>query len=278
MTQGVQKQIGTLPAIETEFHLFEIGREMFGANPMPRSHDAALEKGESGFNGVGVNVAHDVYAGTVVNLLVIRPLGFPHGRFVRGCVVSENDFHILADILADVLCECSPFGVSGMEEPEITVTLADTDHHFFVVHAGDTAFALVPSADVSNVHLHLAVKHRLIGLGHGVPDAMAEKPRCFVAHSDRALNLAGGHAFLRFTEKMRREKPLGEWEVRIVKHGAGCNGELVVTVFAVEELLVGVEFDHGAFTAQAARSFREAEPHKQLAALIFGAKQGVYIN
>ena len=31
MTQGIEEQIGALPAIETEAHLFEIGREMLGA-------------------------------------------------------------------------------------------------------------------------------------------------------------------------------------------------------------------------------------------------------
>ncbi len=90
MTQSINEQIGTLPAIESELHFFEVGRKMFGANSVPRSHDATFEKREGGFDGVGVNVSHDVHAGTVVNLFVARPLGFPHSSIIRGCVIGEN--------------------------------------------------------------------------------------------------------------------------------------------------------------------------------------------
>ncbi len=278
MTQSIKKQIGTLSAIESEFHLFKVGWEMLGANPVPRSHDAALEQGECRFDGVGVNVSHDVHAGTVINFLVVRSLDFPHGRFVRGSVISENHFHILADILADVTCECPAFGIVRMEEAEIAVALADADHYLFVVHASDPAFALVPAADVSNVHLDFAVQHRLIGLRHSVTDAMAEVPRRLVAHSDRALNLAGRHSLFRFAKQVCREKPLAEWQVGIVEHSAGSHGELVITLFAVEELFVGIQLDHGAFAAQAVWAFREAETDKKLTALILSAKQSVYIN
>src|SRR5260370_41859865 len=77
MTQSINEQIGTLPAIESELHSFEVGRKMFGANSVPRSHDATFEKREGGFDGGGVNVSHDVHAGTVVNLFVARRLWLP---------------------------------------------------------------------------------------------------------------------------------------------------------------------------------------------------------
>ncbi len=200
MAQRIYKQIGTLPAIETEFHLFKIGREMLGAESVPRPHDAALEQAEGGFDGVGVNVAHDVHARTVVNLFVVLPVSFPHGGIVRGCVVGENHFHILGDVFPDVLCECSTFGVGGMEESQIAVALADANDYFFVIVLCDMALAWIHAADIGNVHLYLAIQHWLIGLRHGVPDAMAEIPSRLVAHADRALNLAGGHAFFCLTE------------------------------------------------------------------------------
>src|SRR6266478_473219 len=118
MTQGIEEQIGTVAAIESKLHLFEIGRKMLGAKPMPCSHDAALEKREGGFNCIGVNVAHDVHAGTVVNLLVGCPLGFPHCGIVCGRIVSEDYFHVLGNVLADILSERPTFRVSGMEKSE----------------------------------------------------------------------------------------------------------------------------------------------------------------
>jgi len=278
MTQSINEQIGPLPAIETELHLFEIGRKMLGTNSVPRSHDSALEKRKGGFDRISVNVPHDVHAGTVVNFLVVCPIGLPHGGIVRGCVVSENDFHILRDVLADVLSECSALRVTGMKEAEIAVALTNADNYFFVVVFCDVALAAHLTADVGNIHLDFAIQHRFIGLRHSIPDAMAEIPCCFVAHSDRALNLAGRHALLRFAEQMRGEKPLGQCQMRVVKDRAGCDGELVVTVFAVEQVLLCLQFHDRAFTTQTLWAFREAQTDEQVTALIFGREKSVYIN
>src|ERR1700687_3452391 len=67
MTQGINEQIGTLPTIKPEFHLFEIGREMLDADSVPRSGNAAFEERESGFYSIGVNISHDVDAFRVGN-------------------------------------------------------------------------------------------------------------------------------------------------------------------------------------------------------------------
>ena len=71
MTQGVNEQIGILPAIEAKFHLFEIGRKMLCADTVPRPHDATLQETESGFDCVGVNVAIYVDAAFVLDGLVL---------------------------------------------------------------------------------------------------------------------------------------------------------------------------------------------------------------
>jgi len=278
MTQGIDEQIRVLPAIETEAHLFEVGREMLGTESVPSPHDAALEKRERGFDGVRVNVAHDVHARTMINFSVARSLSFPHGGIVRGCVIGENHFHVLGDVLADVLGERSGLGVTGMEEAQIAVALADANHHFFIVVLCDVTLAAHLAANIGNVHLYFPVQHRLIGLRHGVPDAMTEIPRRFVAHSDCALNLAGRHSLFCFAKQMRRQEPLGEWEMGVIENGIGRDGKLVITILAVEQLFLGFQLDHGAFAAQALRAFWEAETDKKLTALIFGAEQGVYIN
>src|SRR5436309_3017428 len=278
MTQRINEQIGALPAIESEFHLFKISGEMLGANPMPRPHDSALEKRKGRFNGIGVNVSHDVYARTVIDFLVVRSFGFPHGRIIRGRIVGENDFHVLGDILADVLCERSTLCVSGVEEAQVAIALADANNYFLVVILCDMALAAIYTADISNVHLDLAIQHRLIGLCHCVPNAMAEIPSRLIAHSDRALNLAGRHTLLRFAEQVSSQKPLLKRQVRIVEYGAGSDGELIVTVFAVEELLVGFQLDHRPFAAQAFWDIRPAEMDEQGAALISGWEKRVYIK
>src|SRR5260370_16084452 len=217
MTQGIEKQIGAVPTIETELHLFEVGRKMLGAESVPCSHDAALEKRERGFNCIGVDVSHDIHARTVVKFFMIRPLSFLHSRIIRGGIIGENDFHVLGDILADVLCERSALRVSGVEEAEIAVALADADDYFFIVVLCDMALAAIHAADIGNIHLYLAIQHWLISLRNRVPDAVTEIPCGFVsANSERALNLASGHALLRLTEKKSRSKPRRKWQGRII--------------------------------------------------------------
>jgi hypothetical protein len=51
MPQRIYEEIGILAAIETEFHLRKVSREMFCTDLMPRSYDAALEQREGGFDG-----------------------------------------------------------------------------------------------------------------------------------------------------------------------------------------------------------------------------------
>ncbi len=252
---------------------------MLCADFVPRSDNPALKKRESGFNGVGMNVSVNVLAFAVDNRFVILDACLFHGDGIRAGIVSEDDFHVLADIVADVLGQCPRLRVLSMEEAKIAVALADADHYFLVVHASDAALPLVHAADVSGVHFDFSVHHRLVGLRHCVTDAMAEVPRCLVAsNSERALNLAGAHALLRFTEEQRRNKPLRQGQVRIVEHGASGDGELVVTVFAVEEMFFGFEQRDWPFAAQAARPFGEAQTGQQFAAFGIRRKHGIYIH
>lgn len=280
MTQGIEKQIRGIPAIEAKFHLFQIGREMLCADSVPRSCDSAFQEREGGFDGVSVNVSHDVNTGTVIDFLVLgRPLGFTHRGFVRGCIVSEDYFHVLRDVLADILRECSTLCISSMEEAEIAIALTDADNNFLVVKFPYLAFSTIPAAHISNVYLDFAVQHRLICLSHRVPDAVAQIPRCFVsADSERALNLAGRHTLFGFAEEKGCSKPRCERQVRIVENAPSGDGELVVTVFAVEQMLFGFQFDHGAFAAQAARAFREAQARQKLAALGISREERVYVH
>src|SRR5579863_10320871 len=127
MTQGIQEQIGALPAIEAKLHLFQIGSQMLGAQSVPRAHDAALEQREGGFDGIGVNVSHDIAPCCVIDGLVILASSFPHGGNVCDVVIGENDFYIFTDILADIFCKSARLCVVRVEEAEIAVALADSN-------------------------------------------------------------------------------------------------------------------------------------------------------
>jgi hypothetical protein len=125
MTQGIEEQIGIFPAIETEAHLFEIRREMLGANSVPRSHDSTLEKREGRFYGVGVNLSDYVNFLAVIDLPVSRRK-FTHRTGISGKIIGNEYVHILADILADVSRQRTRLGVRRMKETQLATTLTDS--------------------------------------------------------------------------------------------------------------------------------------------------------
>jgi hypothetical protein len=66
--------------------------------------------------------------------------------------------------------------------------------------------------------------------------------------------------------------------VGIVEHRASGHGKLVVTLFAVENLFFGFEFDNFSFAPWALGTVRPAQPDQQFTTFIFGRKQSVYVN
>ena len=274
MTQGIEEQIGALPAIKPKAHLFQIRREMLSGNFVPSADDAALQERESRFNGVRVDIPTDIFF-RMANGLVEFSLVYGKREQVDNGFIGDDDFYILADVLGNYFAD--GFGGCGvnMEHPQISIALANADdNHLFGAWHPATGF----SADVGFVDLDSSVEHFLLALNHCRSDAMAEVPSRFVAHSDSTLNLSGRHTFLRFAEQVRREKPFSKRQMRIIEHSTGSDRKLIVTIFAVEELLFRFQSDRRGLAAQATRAFRPAETNEQFAALIFGAEQDIYIN
>ena len=63
--------------------------------------------------------------GAVVDGLVLL-LRSPQRLGKRG-VICHNDFHVLADVLSDVLCQRA-LCILSMEEPQFTATLPNADY------------------------------------------------------------------------------------------------------------------------------------------------------
>ena len=279
MAQRINKQIGPLSAIESETHFFAVGLEMLRADFMPRSNNAALQERERRFDGVRVRISVCVNPETVANRLVLCfDSHAPCHAAIEVVIVSEQDFQVLADIVADELFERSARYIFRMEESQIAAALPDADYGFFLGSAPAYSRSVPTTADVGFIHFNLAVQHGLTGFHHGGTDAMAEIPCGLVAHAERALNLTGRHSLLCFTEQERGKEPLCQRQVGVIENRAGGDGKLVVAILAVEELLFGVEFDSGHLAARALRASGPAQPRQQLAALLVCREQGVYVN
>src|SRR5208282_5981800 len=208
MTQGIKEQIGTLPAIEAELHLIQVGLEMLCADVVPRSHDSTLQEREAGLGSIRVNQPVDVLF-LVADRLVRLPLFPVHCEGIDRRFVRDNHFYVLADMVPENLTHCWRFGFTSasMNQMQFSAALADTEHNLLLMARHPLAGF---SANIGFVNFYRAVQH-LFRFFHGATDTVAEIPSCFVTPDSKSpLNLAGRHSLLGFAEKQDRQKPLGQ--------------------------------------------------------------------
>ena len=274
MTQSIEEQIRILATIEAKLHLFQVRCKMLCADVMPCSGDSALQKGESGFDVVGVNIPASVFFLAVCDgLMPLSVLAsFPKGEWVLRRVIGENHVHILADVLADILCQRSRLCVLRVEEAEIAIALADSEYHFFVVHPADTALPYVLAAYIGFVKLNRAVEHLLLTFDHRGPDSMTEKPRSLVAtNPERPLNLTSGNSLFRLAEKVRSEKPLSQRQVRVMEYSSRSHAKLVAAIGAFKFALREQARNCFTLASRASDAFGPTQPFQKFAASIFGS-------
>jgi hypothetical protein len=268
MTQGIQKQVRVLSAIEPERHLVQVSGQMLRADAMPRSKDAALEQRECGFHGVRVNVAHNV--GVFVLDRFVAIFLASHREWVNRVFVGNQDFHVLTDVVGDDFVNRIRFYVLGMNEANITASLPKADHNIFLSYRA-TESGL--SANIGFVHFDRTVKGCLFVLHCGT-NAMTEVPRGFVANSDGALHLVRGKSLAGFAEEQGRYEPLVERKMGVVKDRTNRDAELVITDRAPKQLSVRFEPDNVVRLAtRAFRAIGPAEPFEEFAALFVSIEE-----
>lgn len=284
MTQSINEQIGAFPAIESESHLIQVGLEMFGADFVPRSYDAALQQRESRLRCVCVNVAIDVYLVLVLDSFVFRAMyaSFDHRLRVCSPFVGHDDIDIGAHVFLDVLCERAGLNIARMEESQIAAALADANDNFLVVVLASMPTTSVLPAYKGFVHFDGTVKHGLIYFFHGSTDAMAQVPSClvgaFVLPPDRTLQLTGAHAFLGLTEQQDGHEPEWQRQMGVVEDGSRSDGELI-TAFAACELFAGINPPHvPIFAAGTLNTFGPTEFSKNFSAVFIGRKRMIQLR
>ena len=273
MAQSVQKQIRILPAIEPECHFIQVGREMFCADFMPRSHDAALEQGECRFNGIGVNVSSeaDIFLRGVIDGFVFR---IAHGVLVGLECVCDDDVNIGTDIFPNVLRQGSSLGILGVKETQVTIALTDTDNYFFGGLACFRSPANLATAYVGFIHFDCTVQHRLIHFFHGSTNAVAQVPCGFISHAKGTFDLVSGHTFPRFTEKQGDHKPFRQGKVRVIENRASGDRELIFAIAAPEQFCIGFKTDNVlSFATRAHRAFGPTQSFEKFTAFFVSRKQ-----
>ena len=278
MSQGIEKQIGVVPPIESERHFFEVGLKMLCAQLMPATAQAALEKGESGFDGVGVGIAANVLFDSMPDHLVFDSHALCDAA-IHVEFIGEQDFDVFSQVLAHELFNGASGHILGMKQPEFTIPLPNPDNGALLGSASAPGESLSASADIGFINFDLPVHHGLVAFGHCSADSVAKIPSCLVASdSERALNLTSGHSFFRFAEQQRSEEPFRKRQVRVIEDRASHDAELIIAILTVVERPFGFQFCGGHVAARAAHAFRPAQTGQEFTALFIGREHGVYIN
>lgn len=272
MSQRVDEQIGILAAIESEAHFLKVRLKMLRADFVPSAHDAALEKRESGFNGVRVRIATNVITNSMLDGFVLQAQAFCDSG-IHVSFVGKHYLDILSNIFPEKIFDGLSRDVLSMKESKFAVTLANADYRALL----STATALISSASLAAyirlVYFDLAVKHRLVTLGHRCADSVAEIPGSLVAaHSYRALNLARTHALFRLTKENRCQKPFRQRKMRVVENSPGGYAELIAAFGTLKFVLREKARNCLALATRAYDTFGPAESLEKLSAFFFRTK------
>src|SRR5271165_6992781 len=281
MTQCINKQIGTLPAVKPELHLMQVGLEMLGANLVPATNDATLEQRECGFNCVCMDVSTkpDIFTGAVVDGFMLH---ITHSVLVGRKFICNEYVHIFADVLAYILRQCPTFRILSMEEAQGTITLPDTNDYFFGFFSGFHTETFLDAAHIGFVHLNSTVQHRAVYLCHSGTNTMAKIPcglvGTFVLSPKGTLELHSTHPFLRFTDQEHRNEPYRQRQMRVMEDGATGHGELILATNALIARVFLQTRYASVFTAGAHNTFGPAKSLQKLAALCVGREHLIHIK
>ena len=227
---GIPKQERVLSIVETPRHFVKVGWKMLRRDPMPRSHNPALQERECRFDRVGMNVAVNVDLGAVWNRLMLagRDADALQGERVGNELIRHNHVNIFAHIFLDVFRQGAGLRILSMKKAEIAAALPDADNYFFRFLASVDAPTDLFAAYIGFIYFDCAIQ-LLKGniFGHSMTDAVTEIPCRAVVNSEHPLKLVSRHSLAGLAEQIDGQKPLSKWQVRIVENRASRNGELI---------------------------------------------------
>jgi hypothetical protein len=271
--------------IISELEFGNVQMQIFLADLMECSDDAALQNGPEAFDRVRMNCANNVLADGMVDGLVrettIQPL-------IAGISVSAEK--------ADAVRYC--FAYEGLKrEPVSAIDNASDDIPLAFDRAHDRSLAgisapaltaflvpmpvLIATADVGFINLDDPAEF-LDVLDHGSSDLMAHEPSCLVAaEAHIAEDLQGAHALLADQHQVRDSVPIFERLIRVLKDCAGQVRESIAinrANFALPMMAGCERIDLGIAATRAGNPRRPAANYQICNAIVLGLKQRVELR
>jgi len=210
------------PVVPAEIELREVTVEVLGVHLLVDADHAALEDREEAFDGVGVDIAPDVFLLGVNDDLVAGSLG----RVLEAHGTVRDQARALAEVLVEDAS--GALGVHGQRAGD-TVAINEAEDALVAALAVRALLGVMGIGNEGLVNLDgraFAANRAGAGSrGHGFTDAMAEKPGGLHADAQGPLKLAGRNAFLGRAKQVDRLKPEMQGAMTGLEDRAHAHGE-----------------------------------------------------
>jgi hypothetical protein len=245
------ENIGIVSVIVTERKFREIEREIFLADMVKASHDAALEQAPEAINAPGMNQpAHVLTLTMLYRFVVVVTIK----QTIAGMLIGSDKRNLLVYRLANEAIKRT--GVGAFDHLANNVPLARdraNDGDFTSGSASDIAalesvFVFFFSADIGFIDLNHAKKLYNIFILHRSADSVAHIPcRPVVTASDLPMNLKGTDSFLALRHQVNDLEPSPKRIVGILEHGPTDNREAIAVfttaIFVLAKPMEGTRFE-----------------------------------
>lgn len=230
----LKDQIGAGFVVHTELHpvtvaeveLRQIPVEMGFRDVLVNAVDAALEDAEVTLNGVGVDIAPDVFLGAVVDGLV--PTTEAHADVGGHTAIIGHVAAVGVDVLGQDWPQVVGIDVGDVEAADMAPTLHQGYDN--LLGRDDIGIGAVRclAADVALVAFHGApwTTQRLVANGlHGFPDAHGHKPSGLEGDAHSPVDLVGADPLFAGCDQVDGLQPDMERHMAALEHGANLHGE-----------------------------------------------------
>jgi hypothetical protein len=225
MRNSRSENVGVVSVIVSELEFSNVQMQIFVADLMECSDNAALEDRPEAFNRIRMNCADDMLTNGVVNRLVREAMLQPHIAWVG---VSAEQADAIRYGFADESLKRLSTSVFDNASNDVAFALDRANYGSLAgVAAPALAAFLVPMpvliapANVGLINLDDAAKF-LDVLDHGGSDLVAHEPSGLVAAEAHITeDLEGAHALLADQHQVRDSVPIFQRLIRVLKDCAG---------------------------------------------------------
>jgi len=202
--------------IVTESELVNVLLKVLRTNTVMRAIDRPLKLAPKAFDGVGVDIATDVFFAPVVDLAVLV-------TEFRGVAIDvelirtehRSAIYVAGNVGEDIGSRHPIYNFGN----HLTVTLDNADNRSFASGPAPALAGTFP-ADVSLIRFHNAHELRWLAVYHEFADLMGHAPRRLVRDTKLALKLFSGHAILAARHEENGKEPTLEAGSRFVEDRA----------------------------------------------------------